>query len=85
MLFGEYETVLELIAFICKACFASFYFAHRVVWFLKSLLKIDSPKIEKYFYLKVLELKKFYILYKLYSNQIKKMLWRDYTFQDQMN
>ena len=47
MLFGEYETVEELLAFLCKACFASFFFAHRIVWFLKALMSPLNPYNEK--------------------------------------
>lgn len=47
MLFGEYETVEEFLAFLCKACFASFSFAHRIVWFLKSLMNPENPYNEK--------------------------------------
>jgi phosphatidylinositol 4-kinase len=36
LLFGEYEAVLELLSFLCKSCYASFSFAHRIIWFLKS-------------------------------------------------
>lgn len=41
LVFGLRETVEEFLAFLCKACFASFYFAHRVIWFLQSLLQND--------------------------------------------
>ena len=27
LIFGEYEAVEELLAFLCKACYASFFFA----------------------------------------------------------
>jgi len=37
LLFGAYEKVYEFLAFLCKACYSSFFFAHRIVWFLKSL------------------------------------------------
>lgn len=47
MLFGEYETVEEFLAFLCKACFASFSFAHRIVWFLKSLMNPYNPYNER--------------------------------------
>ena len=48
LIFGDYEVVEELLAFLCKACYASFFFAHRIVWFLKSLLYL-TPMNEKYF------------------------------------
>jgi phosphatidylinositol 4-kinase B len=37
LIFGDYEAVEEFLAFLCKACYASFFFAHRIIWFLKSL------------------------------------------------
>lgn len=50
-IFGEYEVVEEFLAFLCKACYASFFFAHRVLWFLKSLLNSSSPMNEKIEYI----------------------------------
>jgi hypothetical protein len=47
MLFGEYEIVEEFLAFLCKACFASFSFAHRIVWFLKSMMNPENSLNEK--------------------------------------
>ena len=47
MLFGEYEVVEEFTAFLCKACFASFSFAHRIVWFLKSMMHQNNPHNHK--------------------------------------
>lgn len=29
-------------AFLCKACYASYFFAHRILWFLRSMLKIKA-------------------------------------------
>ena len=51
LLFGEYEAIEEFLAFLCKACYASFYFAHRIVWFLKSLMYPNSLYNEKYYYI----------------------------------
>ena len=42
LIFGEYEVVEEFLAFLCKACYASFFFAHRIIWFLKSLQLQDN-------------------------------------------
>lgn len=39
IVFGEFELVEELLSFLCKACYSSFFFAHKVLWFLKSMLK----------------------------------------------
>ena len=41
ILFGDVEVVEESLTFLCKASFTSFFFAHRVIWFLKSML-IDT-------------------------------------------
>ena len=45
ILFGEFELVEESVSFLCKACFASFYFAHRVIWFLKSMLSPSNKNL----------------------------------------
>ena len=44
-LFGGKEQVAQFFFFLCNACYASFFFAHRVYWFMRSFQKIDS-KIE---------------------------------------
>ena len=38
IIFGEDELVDELLSFLYKSCYCSFFFAHRVLWFLKSML-----------------------------------------------
>ena len=38
ILFGQVELVEEAISFLCKASYSSVFFAHRVIWFLKSML-----------------------------------------------
>ena len=46
-LFGGQEQVAQFFFFLCNACYASFFFAHRVYWFMRSfesaecLLKIE--------------------------------------------
>lgn len=45
LIFGDYEKCEELLAFLCKACYASFFFAHRILWFLRSMLKIKAFEI----------------------------------------
>jgi len=47
LIFGEYEVVEEFLAFLCKACYASFFFAHRIIWFLKSILDSNSTYYQK--------------------------------------
>lgn len=49
LIFGEYEKVEELLGFLCKACYGSFFFAHRIIWFLKSLLNTFSKYSDKIF------------------------------------
>ena len=38
IIFGDNESVDQLLSFLCKSCYCSFFFAHRVIWFLKSML-----------------------------------------------
>ncbi len=45
LIFGDYEKCEELLAFLCKACFASCFFAHRILWFLRSMLKIKTFEV----------------------------------------
>lgn len=47
MLFGEYEIVQEFFCFLCKSCYASFSFAHRIIWFLKSSIGTNPADNEK--------------------------------------
>ena len=47
MLFGEYEAVQEFFSFLCKSCYASFSFAHRIIWFLKSSIGKNPQTNEK--------------------------------------
>ena len=42
IIFGDNELVDELLSFLCKSCYCSFFFAHRVIWFLKSMLANDE-------------------------------------------
>ena len=44
LIFGLSETVDEFVAFLCKASCASFYFAHRIIWFFMSL---DENEIQE--------------------------------------
>ena len=42
IIFGEDELVDELLSFLFKSCYCSFFFAHRVLWFLKSMLNNEE-------------------------------------------
>ena len=42
IVFGEDELVNELLSFLYKSCYCSFFFAHRVLWFLKSMLSNEE-------------------------------------------
>ena len=42
LIFGDYEIVQEFFSFLCKCCFASYNFAHRIIWFLKSSLNNNN-------------------------------------------
>ena len=46
IIFGDSELVDELFSFLCKSCYCSFFFAHRVIWFLKSMLTNDEIQNE---------------------------------------
>ena len=38
LLFGEMKDIEEFFVFLCKACNLSFFFAHRVHWFLSAMI-----------------------------------------------
>ena len=40
-LFGGQEQVAQFFFFLCNACYASFFFAHRVYWFMRSFENVD--------------------------------------------
>ena len=46
-LFGGQEQVAQFFFFLCNACYASFFFAHRVYWFMRSFESVEClSKIE---------------------------------------
>ena len=45
LLFGEMKAIEEFFVFLCKVCSASFFFAHRIHWFLASM--IDAAEQSK--------------------------------------
>lgn len=47
MLFGELEAVEEFLSVLCRACYASYSFAHRIIWFLKSMIFPMNPYNKK--------------------------------------
>ena len=44
LLFGEMKAIEEFFAFLCKVCNASFFFAHRVHWFLSAMINAAQDK-----------------------------------------
>ncbi len=47
LLFGEVKAIEEFFVFLCKVCNASFFFAHRVHWFLLAMIKYAQEKNEQ--------------------------------------
>ena len=46
LLFGEVKAIEEFFVFLCKVCNASFFFAHRVHWFLSAMINCAQEKKE---------------------------------------
>ena len=44
VLFGEVKAIEEFFVFLCKVCNASFFFAHRVHWFLSAMINNAQEK-----------------------------------------
>ena len=44
LLFGEMKAIEEFFVFLCKVCNASFFFAHRVHWFLSAMINAAADK-----------------------------------------
>ena len=44
LLFGELKAIEEFFVFLCKVCNASFFFAHRVHWFLSAMINNAQEK-----------------------------------------
>ena len=40
-LFGGQEQVAKFFFLLCNACYASFFFAHHVYWFMRSFENVD--------------------------------------------
>ena len=46
LLFGDVKAIEEFFVFLCKVCNASFFFAHRVHWFLSAMINAAQEKKE---------------------------------------
>ena len=46
LLFGDIKAIYEFFVFLCKVCNASFFFAHRVHWFLSAMINAAEEKKE---------------------------------------
>ena len=46
LLFGDIKAIEEFFVFLCKVCNASFFFAHRVQWFLSAMINAAEEKKE---------------------------------------
>ena len=46
LLFGDIKAIEEFFVFLCKVCNASFFFAHRVHWFLSAMINAAQEKKE---------------------------------------
>ena len=46
LLFGDMKAIEEFFVFLCKVCNASFFFAHRVHWFLSAMINAAQEKKE---------------------------------------
>ena len=44
LLFGDIKAIEEFFVFLCKVCNASFFFAHRVHWFLSAMINAAQDK-----------------------------------------
>ena len=44
LLFGEMKTIEEFFVFLCRVCNTSFFFAHRVHWFLSAMINFAQDK-----------------------------------------
>ena len=47
LLLGEMKAIEEFFVFLCKVCNASFFFAHRVHWFLSAMINSSQDKKEE--------------------------------------
>lgn len=47
LIFGRVDVVEEFLSILCKSCYASFFFTHRVIWFLRSLKNINFGAYEE--------------------------------------
>ena len=74
LLFGEVKAIEEFFVFLCKVCNASFFFAHRVHWFLLAMIKYAQEKKQEI----IVILKMVNTLFKSESRQKKNKLEKFY-------
>ena len=44
LLFGDFKALEEFFVFLCRVCNSSFFFAHRVYWFLSAMINSAQEK-----------------------------------------
>ena len=75
LLFGEMKDIEEFFVFLCKACNLSFFFAHRVHWFLSAMIEASQEKKESI--IKILKM--INTLFKSESEENKNIINRFYV------
>ena len=75
LLFGEMKDIEEFFVFLCKACNLSFFFAHRVHWFLSAMIEASQEKKESI--IKILKM--INTLFKSESEDNKNIIHRFYV------
>ena len=75
LLFGEMKDIEEFFVFLCKACNFSFFFAHRVHWFLSAMIEASQEKKESI--IKILKM--INTLFKSESEDNKNIIHRFYV------
>ena len=75
LLFGEMKDIEEFFVFLCKACNLSFFFAHRIHWFLSAMIEASQEKKDSIIRI----LKMINTLFKSESEENKNILNRFYV------
>ena len=79
LLFGEMKDIEEFFVFLCKACNLSFFFAHRVHWFLSAMIEASQDKKENIIQI----LKMINTLFKSENEENKNKLNKFYVSNDE--
>ena len=79
LLFGEMKDIEEFFVFLCKACNLSFFFAHRVHWFLSAMIEASQEKKENIIQI----LKMINTLFKSENEENKNKLNKFYVSNDE--